>query len=388
MMHRAWILVILGGLVAGAAGQTTLRFRVGEELPVQGVNGVSAQGVECVMHDGKTVVVSWDRVAEVRGGKLEEVAREYSGLAQSAWRARTRLSRGDALGAEPLFESLFARYEGQSGATAAMVASGLLRCRSTRQAQASSVAPWLALLATGERETVFDSPVMASDGVMVSPVVDERTGLAPSLPPIWLVGPSLQSIVALERPRVAGAEEEGVAARRERVLRELFVAAARGTLGEPVTLHARPEADDGPMLAWDVVAVRFGTPEQQRQARVHIRTRIENLETSLWEECWCRVALGMAMVRESDEEQRLLGLAQLAHAPARLESTSPYLAGVALAEMARVLDAGSGSAGGLRAWRTLEERFPDHPAATTRAENSHKDFPHTGEQIAPDGGTP
>lgn len=345
---------------AVADGRVVLRG--GEATPAGVVSGADAQGVSVDVagqEKPERVVISWDRVASVEG---VEGAAAFSAVAESAWRARSRLARGDTAGAEPLFESLFSRYEGQQGATAGVVASGLLRCRLSRQAQAAAVRPWLALVASGAKETVFDTPTLVADGIVVPAVVDAETGLAPGLPPIWIPSPAVEAMVA-----PASAAGTGGAGERAGVLAELYRASAASTMGRSVHMPVRSETDAGAALVWDVVAATAGTRDERAAARANLAARLgDEVLPAQWTEAWCRVALGRSQVLDGDGEERLRGVVNLMHVPARLEPVSPYLAGVALVDVARAMEQAGDTEAAARVWRELAERFPGHPALALR----------------------
>ena len=387
MLACACVACTVPGLTAyGAAPQPdarrSLALRGGAETPEGKVTAVTLDGVSIELSGGeapRTVVLGWDRVATVSGieslgADAAATAIECRPLADTAWRARTRLSRGDAPGAEPLFESLFTRYEGRAGPTPAVVASGLLRCRLTRQAQAAAVRPWLALVASGEAEAVFDTPALVADGIVVPPLTDPATGLAPGLPPIWIAGPSLQAVGAREYAQSTDTPTPAPSARAA-LLSGLYVASARAAMGDAVTLPARPALDDGAALVWDVVAADAGTPEQRVTARGHITVRLADEATPQWIEAWCRVALGRSLLRDGSEEDVLLGMVHLLHVPSRLEHTSAYLAGVALLEVAQAQDRAGRADAAARVWRELEEKYPGHPALAERGLHAAHDEP-------------
>ncbi len=339
--------------------------RGGDALPQGVIVGADASGVaiDVAGEQPKRVVLSWDRIASVAG---VEGAGEFTGVAETAWRARTRLARGDATGAEPLFESLFTKYEGQRGATAGVVGSGLLRCRLSRQAQAAAVRAWLALVASGEKETTFDTPSLVADGIVVPAMVDEQTGLAPGLPPIWIASPAVDALAGFASAGGAAAPASPAEA-RARILADLYRASAASTMGKSTVLPARMTDDAGVALAWDVVAATAGTKDERSQARANLSARLNaDPLPPQWTEAWCRVALGRSQVLDGDGEERLRGIVNLMHVPARLEPVSPYLAGVALVDVARMLERqGDADAAG-RVWRELAERFPGHPAQALR----------------------
>src|SRR5437667_402086 len=136
-------LSLMLAIVPAAIGQTTLVMRGAAAPPPGQVTAVDAQGVTISLSGpapaapgrkpakgppAMTTVISWDRVASVEG-ELASAASPFLPAAEKLWRARSRLDRGDVVGAEPLFEELFPRCAGQRGATAAVASGGLLRCR-------------------------------------------------------------------------------------------------------------------------------------------------------------------------------------------------------------------------------------------------------------------
>lgn len=351
------------------------------EQAIGAVLSVSLAGVEVrdlAAPDGveRGRMLSWDRVALVQGEHASE-AQAYSDIATDAWRARVRMERGDLAGAEPLLEQLFVRYRGQQGPTAAMVASGLLRCRLQRQAQSAAVEAWLALMASEQPEVKFDS-TRQDDDVTPTPVLDENWGLAPQLPPIWVRGPALRVVLGA----IVG---EGEASNRAGRLARLYRVSAAVDAGDVSdadaivkTLGERPSGDQGLELVWDVVASRIASGAQREAAIAGLRARLTHRSGDVeplpgWVEAWTRVALGRAMLVRgapaSDEASRLtqddarnLGIVQLLHVPARLEGVSPYLAGLALAEVGAALDEDGQTEAAGRVRRMFFERYSGHPA--------------------------
>jgi hypothetical protein len=360
-----------------------LRGPQGDNPAAQGVGpvlAVSLVGVEVrdlAAPDGvaRGKVLSWDRVAAVRG-EFSQEAEAYAELATDAWRARARMERGDLAGAEPLLEQLFVRYRGQQGPTAAMVASGLLRCRLQRQAQSAAVEAWLALMASEQPEVMFE-PIRNEEDVARPRVLDEAWGLAPQLPPIWVRGPALRVVLGA----IAG---EGEASNRAGRLARLYRLSAAVDAGESAdaeaiskTLGERPSGDQGLELVWDVVASRVASGAARDAALAGLRARLaprsgEAEPLPGWAEAWTRVALGRALLvrgaagdeaaRLAQDDVRNLGIVQLLHVPARLEGVSPYLAGVALAEVGAALDEDGQTDAAGRVRRMFFERYTGHPA--------------------------
>ena len=122
-------------LAPGAAAQVALR---GGDTINDPVVSVTIEGVQ--IGGASPRLIGWDRVRQVEG-EHADAAQAFAELSDVAWRARTRLERGDVTLAQPLFEELFETYDGVDGPTALIVAQGLLQCRLATLAQPAAVAP-------------------------------------------------------------------------------------------------------------------------------------------------------------------------------------------------------------------------------------------------------
>jgi hypothetical protein len=375
MPPRATPILILACLPLAASAQTTLVMRAGSPPPAGEVTAVDAQGVTVTLAgptptlpanpanktpprapSSTTTIVAWDRVAGIEGS-LASAAAPFMPNAERLWRARSRLDRGDVVGAEPLFEELFPAFAGQRGPTAAAATGGLLRCRLGTGAQTAAVAPWLAYInALGDN----DQPSLASaDPDPTAPAaIDPATGLAPSLPPIWVNLPAVQSLARGPWPMNAGGDVRPRAA----LLSAYYEQAARFESGLPIQIPtANVERDDAVALVREMVMSRIGDETQRGVARQALSARLKK-RIAPWTEAWVRTALGRSMLLESARDTQLLGIAELAELPARLERVNPYLTGIALAEAA-VAAAKLGDPAGATALRNeLSDRFPGHPA--------------------------
>jgi len=347
------ILALIAAAVAAASipvADSTPILRGRESPSGLRVVALDADGVTVEGGDGSTRdVLGWERIAGVEGPLGAEAA-AFARTADAAWRARARLDRGDIAGAEPLFEELFASYEGRRGPTSAGVAAGLLRCRLLRGAQTGAVAPWLAYLEAAGQGTPT-AGVGAAVGAGV--VMDGPTGLVPALPPIWL---DVASVRAFARTP-ASAEDGG----RASAMGALYRAAARIEAGLGGTLPPEPTDDAGLRLVWEVVASRGGDESLRTAAREALTARLGRALPA-WTEAWCRVAIGRSLLKETAREARLLGVAELLELPARLEGASPYLTGVAMAEAAVALVGLDDVDGAVSVRADLQSRLPGHPA--------------------------
>lgn len=310
--------------------------------------------------DGATAEFGWDSVVRLSGPGAEK-ASEFRETADRAWRSRQRLERGDFVLAESGFEALFAVYAGRTGPTAQAVAEGALRCRLRRGAHASALGPWLMLLEAGGG----GPPVFRG----VPAVVDPETRLCPAIPPIWTDGAGVRQLVERGISLPAGVEPTD---ERAALLGAWYRYAAAATIGERAE---RPGSSDDPSvrLIADLVLAQHGTGVEREEHRDRLRQRLDRSRagrnpTPSWLEAWMYAAIGRSLVRETDESQRLLGVVTMLHLPARFAEDQPYLAGLCLAEAAKVMDElGRGeTAGLLRA--ELRRRYPGHPAGDDAAE--------------------
>ncbi|MEC9372836.1 MAG: hypothetical protein VYC34_03295 [Planctomycetota bacterium] len=326
-------------LLLAAVAPVELRGGVVIEQPVAEI------GPEGVTLGGEAPrVLSWDRVRAVTGPKAAE-AKQYEQIAEDCWRAVTRLERGDAAMAEPLFERLFALYRAQEGPTAQVVAEGYLRCLVERNAQLSAVRVWLECvrLARASGETIN--------------AIDETTLLAPSLPPCWSPSAGLSTIV---RTWADLETDDAVTA----ALRDWCVFAARCESGEsasPPAADAEAAVHPGVRLVAQLTLAQYGDASQRAAARQELAAGLVRDEGT-WREAWRRFAIGRSFLREDDAALRRRGMIELLHVPARFSSTQPYLAGLAVAEAAQAMME-RGELTGAASLRTeLERQYAGHPA--------------------------
>lgn len=311
-------------------------------------------------------IITWDRIRAVHGEAAEE-AEPFREIADKAWRARTRLERGDALAAEPLFEELFAHYREQGAlgsATSAVIAEGLLRCRIRRGAHISAIEPWLALLqASDALPTLMSDWARSSE---LSPVIDQATGLAPGLPPMWLPWPAVE---AFARANLSEGDDDPtrIISRRGEALAALYIHAAQMDAGLESTLPHIRSNDPGVHLVLAIVQSRSPDAEQRQRARQRLEERLRPRggtaqPTPAWIEIWCRAAIGRSLIRETQADLKQLGILQLLHLPARFATSHPYLVGLALAEASVALrDLGDARSAEILA-AELADQYPTHAA--------------------------
>ena len=324
-------------LATSALGQVYLR---GGAIIDDPIVTVTDQGVEVAGQAPR--VIGWDRVRAVNGALAEEAA-AFQTVADKAWRARTRLSRGDVALALPLYEELFDAYQGTTGPTALAIAEGLLQCRLTMYAQAAAVEPWLEAL-RNRRAGVTIPDEHSSVGPL-----DEETGLAIQLPPIWLhddpivisVNPATNDdpvVVRLAQLYQRSASDGGVGAVEQE---DSEATSAVGFVNAIVESSSVDEV------------IRDG-------ARRRLRAALARQEGT-WREAWIRAALGQSYLLEPDVDDRRQGMIHLLHLPARFADSQPFLAGVGLAIVADELRKQGDAAGAERLIRDLSDQDALHP---------------------------
>jgi len=329
-LHAAIVLVV----VAPALCQDgALVLRAFEQPPAGRAIGVNSQGVQVRSPQGDVVVVGWDRVLKVPQA-LHEAAEAYEQLALDSWRARSRLERGDLVLAEPVLQALFEASQNESqplrGPTGMMIAEGLVRTRLARGASTAAIEPWLAWIDASivrQPRTTFAHRAWASEAGLTT-AIDPATELSPWLPPIWLDSPALQLVFQLEP-----SEDER---KKTSAMRALYQAAARHESGERVDALPEVPREAAVELVRDIVAARVLDESARASARARLQAALADANEP-WRTAWIRAAIGRSLVLETDEEDRLRGVAQLLRVHVLHRGDLPGLADVALAEAAVTL---------------------------------------------------
>jgi hypothetical protein len=364
--HPRHVLFGTLALLAATCGRSwaqELVLRKGVSPVTDPISAVGADGVIVTspVAGGGTppsTLLPWDQVASVNG-RFHDSASVYAKVADAAWRGRTRLERGDLAGAEPHFETLASTYAGRQGPMAQLVCGGLLLCRVGRGANSLAVQPFLGYLHACEgdpspRQIVRGGGDVADPADMVP--IDPVSRLCPALPPIWLTGPALQTSVNAEWKTFAS--RVSVIASLYRISQEAeYQDRSAQVASEPGT------DDDSVRLLWEIVASRAGDAPVRGKAREALRARL-NSQTPppSWMAAWCRCAIGRSLLKESDDESQMLGVAELLAVPAVAEHAAPYVTGVCMAEAAVAMQRAGDAKGAAAIRDRLVEKFAGHPA--------------------------
>jgi hypothetical protein len=369
---------LMACLTWGASAQVQLRGDMRLDAAVAEATLVGLR-LEPESSGAPSQLVSWDRVKRVDGEKAGSIER-FRTIADKLWRARTRVERSDFAAAEPLLDELEQAYGAERGPSAAVIAECLMRCRLSRGAQGSATAAWLWWSwLMEEKEGSSGSLEWVGGGTSLPPVVDDATGLAPMLPPVWAPVASTGAAAASAewaRLRALGGEVGELAELYEKSAR--FEAGMDDEIAPPLSAAAG-EGGAGVALVREIVMARGGDAAARDAARRALEARVRSImaaaegatsganasptarATPRWMEAWCRLALGRSLIRETDNALRMRGVIELLHVPARFSREQPFLAGIALADaavtMARVGD--DRAAAALKS--ELMARHPSHP---------------------------
>lgn len=346
-------MIALVALAAAGLSAADLTLRGGAPTPAATVLRVDLDGVAVVWPDRSPPqeVLSLDRVRRVEGRHADEWA-SIADVATTAWRAMSRLERGDAVAAEPMLENLFAQYRGRSGPTAARIAEGLLRCRLKRHAYAAAVEPWLVWSALADPDESLPLPFNS--------LGSRELRLLASLPPIWGEGGGAQAVTSA----AASVQTLPSASPSLKQAAEMYAVAARFESDKaPVLLPPPASADPALAFLREIVGSRVGDAPTRREARTLLTRRLRP-DAPGWIAAWCRTALGRSLLMEPGDEERRRGIVELTAVHALHGSDQPYLAGLALAEAANACETLADLSGAATLRRELVDTYPGHPSIT------------------------
>lgn len=311
---------------------------------------IDSAGVSMSGPNASTTMIPWHTVRDIDSEKHSRDWKRYQKTAEQLWRAVSRVERGDPTLAEAIFERQFEQYRGQTHETALVVAEGLLRCKLARAMNESAVVPWL------ETARMREAGITTAAFEDLDPVIDASTLLCPQLPPAW---PRTSRVDRLrdDLSKYAAGNSPVIAA-----LANMYNQFAQLESGSAIEVDAKTlPKHPGVELLSELLALRNREPNA---AAIDI-TRVERRAATLpsWAQAWMRYQLGLALLEEDKRHQQDLGLVQLANLPARYRFGQPYLAGLALRDMAAVLEKRGDAEHAASLRRLVQERYPGHPAA-------------------------
>jgi hypothetical protein len=326
---------------------------------------IDDNGVTLRRSSGAEVFTPWDRVRTFdTANDSTPLIREYRRRAVDLWRARSRLERGDAALAEPLFEQLFEQYRGRTHETALVVSEGLLRCRLMRGAHALAVIPAL------ESARLRRAGIATRSYSLMPVVIDDELHLCPNLPPIWAPTRSLDQLV-IDLTHYDPSGDDVIAA-----LRDAYLLAAARQAGQPDPPPSRTRAPQHPGLEWLALfnTALFGDLSERND--VIGRLQAMPIEDDAWREAWRLAVIGLARVSSPGEGRQRRGMVDLLTIAARFADTQPYLAGMSLAVVAQGLESLGDPDAAQRLRAELHAQYTGHPVrrALTRQVDLRRAF--------------
>ncbi|MEZ6165310.1 MAG: hypothetical protein R3B67_12855 [Phycisphaerales bacterium] len=250
---------------------------------------------------------------ELRGGELPDgVPRQFEQVASQAWRAHTRLMRGDAAGAMADYASMSQQYIWQAGRQSLDVCDGYAKCLILSGHRARAIEPMLAWYLAAQGQDAL------------SPDVDQGLRLRRDLPPVFSgddLGLQLDPV-----PVDAQADDRTklIRAYYELVLAPEFDRQSVIDSIEALQRSIRARDPGLILLEQACFAQAHPDPTQRQSARDALLRRTQTQPDS-WTEVWARLALGAALIRDDDPLMHDRGVVQLIHVIVRLSTIDPDL---------------------------------------------------------------
>ena len=368
---------------AGSAGTVELRFGGGR---VTGkILSMTGNGLRMRPDIGEERTILWSHVGGVSGPAAGKFAATFAAMAEGVWRLTARVNRGDAEGAELLYDKLEASgtLDGLRGASRRAAMRTVIQLRLSRGFVTGAARAYFeSLAATG---ALADEALVGGGSVQGSgdwggestpgnnrAAVDGVTGLCPNLPPAFSAQLSGGGLAALAQwPGWAACTAlPGAAGEVARWYETEAISAAGGRTvlleGLLPVMDVGGAATAGPeVLTRMVVQAARGNAEQRRAAREWLGRRLaaeaakvegagaggsgdargagakfgeDGLVERSWQEAWCRLGIGRSLLAESDAADRRRGMLELLHVPAEFAQRLPLAAAVALSDVATELE--------------------------------------------------
>ena len=311
-------------LFVDAAFAETVHRRDGSDPLTAARLSFELEGVSCTRDSGATILVPWDRVRSIEGIKdpsLREAWAIQKPISEELWRARTRVQRGDARLAEPLFERHFDRMMSSSedSELRLIVAEGLLRVRLARGAIEGALPAALETIRLRRAGVTTDRYEGLPD------IIDERFWLVPALPPITTNQVQTELLAERLEPWLGAIDP--------------FVRALAS--GYASRSGAPKSADAASGVGLGVLGCALESLDPEAEIRDQARDRLVGLASTegapAWLDAWSRWFRGRSLLIEPEPDIDL-ALIELLHLPARHLEGSPALASRAVALAADVLE--------------------------------------------------
>jgi hypothetical protein len=359
--RRVSITIVCAGVAASFMATLLSSGAVAEESVAVLRSGVTVPITEVskagVLATGKGTGARRVSLSAVRrvDGPLAAEFRTHEVLAQTMWRAGARLDRGDAPGAEPLYELAWTMTTGEKGPTRAEAAAGLLSCRVQRGAYALAVEAWAAWLAeAGSLESSDAERCRAR--LAVGDGLDSSSQWLTGLPPVFVDGPFVRAFAAVESE---GADTGGV----PDVMSIYRFAAKRDSGSKRGDASAFENAKGWNNVAGEMVLAESGDPAVRERARKRLRDRAAS-DAPAWQAHWARLGLGRSLRLETDASSKTDAVIELLWIASRESVASNVLAHALLAAAETLVELDEGAAAA-RVVADLEARLPDHPIITS-----------------------
>jgi hypothetical protein len=290
----------------GFSGERMVHRRAGApSIPVEQVE-VQTDGLKIFSRRNgldETQLIPWDRVAgvdEPLTGRQPIGLEDRLRVGSLLWRGRTRLLRGDARLAAPVFQEAWTELALERSAAAALAAEGLVRASIARGVPHEAFVPALALAALngeGFRAGRFQE---------LPPLFDRATGLVADLPPVSSEPDRAAAVKGLDS-WIASAR--GDAQVRGQLFRAILLRESIDGDGLGST------SDDGGIKFLRLLAETGAFDADIRhQARRGLHTLRE--EVPLWQQAWIAFFIGRSLAEfEEDPALRRLGMLELLHVP-------------------------------------------------------------------------
>ncbi|MBL4590519.1 MAG: hypothetical protein JKY96_01025 [Phycisphaerales bacterium] len=291
MIVLFWIALVIGIVLDGEV------YRWSSTIPLDGEDiALSDHGV-IVRPVGEIipVVIPWYDVRSLPEGWTGD-ALKYKEIAETTRRARDRRLRGDPVSAGPLYLQLDQRLHPVHSQQRADIALGIMEYALGTADVAMAITGWLGVLEQEDHGFL-------SEGSGIDP----KSGLHPGIVPVF------DHPQALDLSAAATA----ITNERELILLELYKLAAMQEMSAPVDtqiedlskrIRAFGNRETGLRFVHDLVSCQLLMDATKRKAKRESLRRGIRSGSEGWMESWARLAIGVSLMREDENEDRERGV--------------------------------------------------------------------------------